>query len=166
MPSFLPIAAFHPRMICVLWGHSSHPLWLITFSGGWRERKKPLEWQLKKAILAAGLVLRCFKNPHRVSPWWQIWSGTSGQYTPTRSFTYCRLRNLCTVERSAFPKETLHSNMTEIKFKVKYRLFWGLELQWQKSTFSSRFSWRTASCLCLYNQADFIVFKINGIATF
>lgn len=35
-------------------------------------------------------VLRCFNIPHRVSHWWQIWSGTwthSGQHTSTGSFT-------------------------------------------------------------------------------
>lgn len=124
-------------------------------------KKKPLAWQLRKAILAIGLVLRCFNNLQRVSYWWQIWSGTSAQYTPMGSFTFCRLRNLCSVGRSAFPKATLHPNMTEIKSKLKYRYLWSPELHWQKSTLSSRYFWRAARCLCLYNQADFMAFKNN-----
>lgn len=50
-------------------------------------------------------------------------------------------------EDSAFLKVTLHSNMTEIKFKFKYRYLRGPEFHWQKSNFSSRYFLRAARWL-------------------
>ena len=145
VPSFLLIAAFHPRMFCILWWPFI-PSSLSNYIFRRMERKqKYLGWQLRNTALAIGLVLRSFNDSYKVSQWWQIcqlhWTSTdSGQHTSTGSFTFCRLRNLCIVGRSVFLKVTVtsHSNMKEIKFKIKYKYIRSPDFHWQKSTFSSR----------------------------
>lgn len=171
VPSFLPIAAFHPRMICVLWGHSSHPLWLITFPGGCRESKKPLERQLRKAILAIGLVLRRLNKPRRVSHWWQIWSGTStrsGQHTSMGSFTFCRLRNLCTTGRFSFSQSnfTFKHDRNQIQIQIQILKRSWVPLAKEQLQLQVLFeSCKVVACACIIKQT-LCSSKTNGITTF
>lgn len=161
VPSFLPIAAFQPWMICVLWGRSSHPLWLITFLGGWREReKKTLEWQLRKAILAIVLVLSCFNNPHRVSHWWQIWSGTSAQYIQREVSSFVGLGIFAQWEGQLFSKRLYIQTWQKSNSKSDTDTYEVLSCTGKRAPSApGTFGELQGGCLCSCNQADSMVFK-------
>lgn len=167
VPSFLPTAAFHPRTFCILW-------WLFISSTltdyiirRMERKQKHLGWQLRHTALPTtlvGLVLRSFNDSYKVSQQWQIcqlhWTSTaSGQHTSTGSLTFYRLRNLSMVGRSVFLKGTVssHSNMKEIKYKIKYKYIRGLDFHCQKSTFCSRNileSCKVVACACIIRQTS------------
>lgn len=135
------------------------------------ERKqKHLGWQLRHTalpIILVGLVLNSFNDSYKVSQQWQICqlhctSTASGQHTSMGSLTFCRLRNFSMFGRSVFLKVTVssHSNMKEIKYKIKYKYIRGPHFDCQESLlFQEHFRELQGGGLCLYNQADFIVFK-------
>lgn len=145
MSSFLPVAAFHPRMFYILWWpFISSSLTYYVFRSMSRKQKY-VGWQLRNTVFAIGLVLRSFSDSYKVSQRWQIcqlhWTSIdSGQPTSMGSFTFCRLRNLCIAGTSVLLKELLtsHSNIKEIKLKIKYKYIGGPDFHWQKSPFSSR----------------------------